>query len=429
MILRPFLKITAVLMAMAVISCEKPQVDKPPVDDQEQEQPAKPDQEQPVLGENMYGIDDEQFSFGSVIVSNIGEYICMAASPAEGVEDFDAIFEQDEYFYVAISPLLNGKEFDMMSEDKLFTVMSTLESAYLESVAPTMKDEITAGTCTFECKDGMTYVKAEITMADGTLFSVRLSAEEPGIIVNENIFAIGGVQKPVRTAFRLLENGTTALYLTPGGISYFDDIDITTYYAYIILDDDRCHGRTLNVDDLIAVGYVDNFNSIVVDSREATVTGTVNVAADTEDPAHYVVAVDLDFNGTTLEIKFDGNTLDANVKEVIESKLVYEGKSYGITGVVLDEMPGKEDTYAISVMTERNDAVTISLPSKFLDGNAHGFSQSPDLYIEYEGVIYSKANGSSGTVIAGINDGMIKIEATNYKNLEIVYEGPYESAI
>ena len=419
-------------MAMAVISCEKPQVDDPILDDSQQEQPEEPDQDNtdsPVLGENMYGIDGVHYTFGSVAVSNIGEYICIAATPAEGIEDFDAIFEQNEYFYVAISPLLNGKEFDMMKEERLFTVISTLESAYVESVAPTMKEEITDGTCLFGCKDGVAEVKANLTLADGTSLSVNLSAEEPGIIVNENIFAIDGVQKPVRTAFRLLEDGTTALYLTPAGISYFDDLDITTYYAYVILDDSKCHGRTLSVEDLIAVGYADNFNSIVIDSNEVPTSGTVNVAADPTDPAHYVVSVDLDFNGTTLEIRFDGNTLDANIKEVIESKLIYEGKSYGITGVVLDEMPDKDEVYSISIKTDHDDVVTISLPAKFLDGNAHGFSQSPDLYIEYEGIVYSKANGSSGTVTAGINDGMIKIEATNYKNLEIVYEGPYESAI
>ena len=416
------------VMAMAVISCEKHRTDYPPEDDQQQEQPDKPGQEKPLLGENMYEINDVQYSFGSVAVSNFGEYICMAATPSEGVADFDAIFEQDEYFCVAISPLLNGKKFDMMKEEKLFTVISTLETAYLESVAPTMKEEITAGTCVFECKGGLAEAKVEIVLADGNILAVNLSAEEPGIVVNENIFAINGDLKPVRTAFRHLENGTTALYLTPAGISYFDELDITTYYAYIILDDSLCHGKTLSVGDLIAAGYVDNFNSLVVDSNEVPTSGTVNVASDPENPAHYVVAADLDFNGTTLEIRFDGNALDADVKEVVESKMIYQGKSYEITGVVLGDMPDKENTYCIKINTGRNDAVIISLPEKFLDGNAHGFSQSPDLYIEYDGVVYSKANGSSGTVTAGIDNGMIKIEATNYKNLEIVYEGPYESA-
>jgi hypothetical protein len=79
------------------------------------------------------------------------------------------------------------------------------------------------------------------------------------------------------------------------------------------------------------------------------------------------------------------------------------------------------------VWTEKDDVVRITLPSNFLDGNAHGFSQSPNLYIEYDGVVYSKANGSSGTVTAGIYGDNIKIEATNYNNLEVIYEGPYET--
>ena len=48
------------------------------------------------------------------------------------------------------------------------------------------------------------------------------------------------------------------------------------------------------------------------------------------------------------------------------------------------------------------------------------------LYIEYDGVVYSKANGSSGTVTAGIDNNVLKVEATNYKNLEVLYEGPFE---
>ena len=165
-----------------------------------------------------------------------------------------------------------------------------------------------------------------------------------------------------------------------------------------------------------------------MDSREVKTTGIVNVAADPDDPTHFVVAMDLDLDGTSLEVSFDGKTLDANAKEVIESKFKYEGKSYGITGVSLGYMPEKGDVYAVRVKTERNDEVVISLPAKFLDGNAHGFSQSADLFIEYDGVVYSKANGSSGTVTIGVDDGMININVTNYNNLEIIYEGPYEGA-
>ena len=86
-----------------------------------------------------------------------------------------------------------------------------------------------------------------------------------------------------------------------------------------------------------------------------------------------------------------------------------------------------ENTYTMVIYTEREDVLKIHLPSDFLDGNAHGFSQSPDLYIEYDGQVYSKANGYSGTVTVGKDENIIKIEATNYDNLKIIYEGPYET--
>lgn len=389
----------------------------------------KPKPEKPVLEENTYIVDDVLGHFGSVALSNIGDYVCIAASPTEGVSDFDAIFEQDEYFYVAISPLLNGKEFDMKSEQKVFTVMSTLEGAYLESVAPDLTDEITSGKCTFNYTDGVAAVDVSLVLADGSELSVKLSAEDQGIVVNENIFAIDGNEKPIRTAFRQLEDGNVALYLTPAGISFFEDLQIATYYAYIILDDTQCNGRALTPSDIVAVGYVDNFNELIVDSNEVGAIGTIKVLADPDNPAHYVVSADVDLAGSTLKLRYDGLTLDASVVEVVESEVIYKGKSLAIKDVVLDRQPNAEGVCHVLIQTERDDVITISLPTKFLDGNAHGFSQSPDLYIEYDGSVYSKATGSSGTVTIGVKDGIMKLEATNYNNLEIIYEGPYEEVI
>lgn len=434
------LKAAAAFLAIAMISCEKHKVENP---DQPGQETLGPDQsgtdqpgqggdgqenpEKPALKENAYELDGVQASFGSVALSNIGDYICIAATPSEGVDSFEEVFEQEEYFYVAISPLLNGKEFDMTKEAKVFTVMSTLEGAYLESVAPTLTDEITSGTCLFNYKEGVAMVEVSIVLADGAELSVKMSAEEIGVVVNENIFAIGGNEKLVRTAFRMVEDGTTTLYLTPAGIEYFEDIDITTYYAYIILESGKCHGRTLTVEDVIAVGYADNFNELVVDSREVATTGTLNIAADPNDMAHYVVALDLDFAGTSLKIRFDGETLDALAKEVVTNEVVYNGTSLGIKEVYVDFMPNPECLTTVMIFTERDDMVYIKIPNNYLDGNAHGFSQSQNLYIRYDGVVYSKANGYSGTVTVSFDDDTIKINATNYDNLEITYEGPYEA--
>lgn len=409
--------ITTALSAMTVFfSCQEPALE--PV-------PDTPQQQETELKQNEYILGEDICTFASVAVSNLGEYICIAASPAEDVDGFDAIFEQDEYFYVAISPLLNGKEFDLATEENLYTVISTIEGAELKTVAPSMLEEIQDGTCTFTYDEGVVSVEITLTLLDGQIFSAILTAEEPGIVVNENIFSLGGNEKPVRTAFSLLENGTTSLYLTPAGIDYFDELPITTYYAYIILDDSMCHGRTLNVSDVIAVGYADNFNELVVDSRETPTTGTLNVLSDPEDPAHYVVSADLDFSGTTLTLRFDGTAIDGNIKEVIEYGIIYNEEKYQIQKVSLDMTHSDGSIYKVMLQTEKG-TLTITLPAAFLDGNAHGFSQSPDLYMEFDGKVYSKAEKYSGTVKVGVEGDTISIEATNYDNLEITYNGIYE---
>ena len=406
----------AAFMALAAVSCEKVQTEGP-------------DQENPAPETNIFTLDGQTGVFESVVVSNIGEYICIAASTSDGVDIFEEIFDQEEYFYMAISPLLNGKEFDMKSEERLYTVIGTVGGAFLESVTPETTQEILSGTGLFHCKDGQVNVNVDLVLADGAKLTVKLTAEEAGIVVNENLFSIAGDDKPIRTSFSKFDNGTTAIYLTPAGIDYFADLEIATYYAYVILDDAKCHGKTLNVEDVIAVGYADNWSGLIVDSRQTPTTGILNVAADATDPAHFVVSADLDFEGVSLQLRFDGKTRDANIKEVKESKIVYENQSLGIKSVALDKQTDKEDVYHILITTERDDVILISLPSNFLDGNAHGFSQSQNLYVEYDGAVYSKAQGSSGTVSAGVNDGVIKLEATNYKNLQILYEGPYEELV
>lgn len=107
--------IALVAICAFVNACEKSQVLDVPVEQNPEINPNPA----PQLQDNTYIIDEALESFGSVVMSNLDEYLCIAASPAEGVEDFEAIFEQDEYFYVAISPLLNAKEFDLMTPNAM----------------------------------------------------------------------------------------------------------------------------------------------------------------------------------------------------------------------------------------------------------------------------------------------------------------------
>lgn len=386
----------------------------------------KPEDKPVATKDNTYVIDGKEFQFGSVAVSNFGEYLCIAASPEKGVENFDAIFEQDEYLYAAISPMLNGKEFDLMTEKELFTLMSTLQGAAIESLAPATRDEISEGKCTFTYSDGKASVSIVMKLKSGVELSAKMTAEEPSLVVNENIIALDGENKPVRTAFYESKDGMTTIYLTPAGISYFEELEITTYYAYITLQDSQCDGSRLNVSDINCAGFVNNLNGTHKSSIDTKTSGTVNVLKDPDDPWHFTVMAELDFSGTTLEISFDGNAISTEVTEVKESVVEYDGKKQTIKEVWLNTMPNPEDTRSVVILTEEGNDVCLTMPRNFIDGNAHGFSQSPYMNIRYNDTIFSKATGYSGTVTVGIDGSTMTIEATNYKNLKISYEGPFK---
>lgn len=429
---RIYAAVAACLIAM--MSCDRPDDSpvqpSPPAEKPEEKPSEKPEEkpeEKPVATkDNTYVIDGTEYAFGSVAVTNFGEYLCITASPAENVENFDAIFEQDEYLYVAISPLLKGAEFDLMTEQTLFTVISTIDGAAVESLAPGAVTEISEGKCMFTYEDGKASVSILMKLDSGVELSAKMSAEEPALVVNENIFALNGDTKPVRTAFHESKEGMTTIYLTPAGISYFEEIDITTYYAYITVEDSQCNGRTMSVKDIECAGYGDNLKGIYKSSYDTEVTGTVNVLRDPEDPSHYTVAAALDFEGNTLELRFDGKAISTELKEEKESAVIYDSKKQKIQDVSLDKTSNPEFTYSAIILTEDGTEIRIKFPLAYIDGVAHGFSQSPYLTITYGEDIFSKATGYSGTVTIGTEGGTITIEATNYKNFEIFYQGPYK---
>ena len=47
--------------------------------------------------------------------------------------------------------------------------------------------------------------------------------------------------------------------------------------------------------------------------------------------------------------------------------------------------------------------------------------------MDYDGQRYSKATGYSGTITVAEDGDTIRIDATNYDNLKITYEGSYEA--
>ena len=414
-------------VAAMLLSCEKPENNKdngadnlnPPVETPDTpEDPA----EQAV---NSYIHSGEEYRFGSVLVSNFGEYLCIAASKKEGVTSFEKIFEQEEYFYVAITPMLNGKEFDLMTETKLYTVISTLRGAELETVAPEMKEEIQRGSCTFTYNEGKTTVDISLALADGTELTAKMEAEE-SIVVNENIITVNGTSKPIRTAFYKSQDGTTEIYLTPAGISYSEELAITTYYTYFILQDNQCNGKTIMASEIMEAGIVDNTQESIISSATESCSGTVNVLKDAEDPSLFTIVASIDLGDTVIDIHYNGNAIDYNLKPEIVYEVIYGKRSYKINEVTLDKTIGN-DLWKVTIESEGKD-FTITMPSAAFDGNAKGFSQfknNPDVMVTYGENVYNYASGHSGTITVCINGENIHVEFTNYNDLQVLYEGGF----
>lgn len=434
-------KITYILCAVATamfISCEKPEdssnpepmppVTETPDEPGKTEQPETEQPERPAEPSvNSYIVEGKEHKFGSVAVSNLGEYLCIAACTADGISSFEAMFEQEEYLYLAISPLLNGEEFDLKSESRLYTIISTLPGATIEGVAPEMNEEIESGECTFAYADGVTVAEIKVVLADGSALSAKLSAEEV-IQVNENIIAVNNDTKPARTSFHGTEDGITSLYITPAGLSYASELEIATYYAYIILDDSLCNGKTIMASEIIEAGIINNVDETNLSSSETETTGTVNVLRDPENPAHYTVVAHLDFDGTVLDIKYDGYAIDVALEPEVIYEVKFDKQSYKIHEVTLDKTIGN-DLWRVIIESEGED-LTITMPSTAFDGNPKGFSQfqkNPDVKVTYGENVYNKSTGSSGTITVGINGDVIHVEFTNYSDLEVLYEGNFKT--
>lgn len=378
---------------------------------------------------NTYAIDGQIAEFGSVLTMMVGENPSIVATPTGGISSTDDIFECDEVLFASISPTLIGKEFDLMSETALFTFMSTLSGAFLESVAPELTSEIEAGKATFTVADNTLNVKADITLVGGTTFSFHTQAEHTAEI-NENIITSFYGEKPLRGAFYWEEDGLTYLYFTPGGISYFEEIDIVTWYFYIIVDSSLVNGRTLDLSTMdenqtFMFGMIDNFddnNSFsIINGDLGGATGTINLTKNGE--GNYTAIIDLVYQGYEYSVLFTGDCTSTDVEMPVEQNyLQYKGEKFDVTAATLTKDGA---VWSVDITASNNTTITVTAPAEFFDGVAHGFSQSDDFTVTYDGTTYSGAAGNSGTLTASLDESAQKLtlDFTNYNNIILNYVG------
>lgn len=124
---RLFIAATTLAALCCMASCEKQKLDDAEQDDDYQ---------------NSWTVNGIENDFLSTVLTMVGDNLAIAASPEEGLTDVTSIMESDEFFYAAVSSVLLNKEFNPKNETSAFTIISSLNEALLEAVAPDKTDEI-----------------------------------------------------------------------------------------------------------------------------------------------------------------------------------------------------------------------------------------------------------------------------------------------
>lgn len=434
------------IAALTIVSCEKPDPttpDKPetetPEEKPEEEPEEKPEEkpEYPIAeNTNTYTINGTEYSFGSTAMMMVGESPSIAATPAEGYSSVMDIMTSGEieYFFAGVSPALLNKDIDLINEAETYTIYSTLEKGFIEFLAPGETSEIEKGICRLaETEEGVFYFTAGIILADGTELAINILAEaEEEVEVNENEIGVGDNIKPLRAAFYMEDEEMTYLYFTPSEIYYFyDEIDMATYYMYLIMDNNLLTGEDIELDEIgektFMFGMVDNatgdmkfFDNSSMDGIE----GAFNVMKT--DQGCYAVTFEFIIDGEMYYVSFDGECTSVDESAPDEDNVFACGDEFlVIEGAELEK---GEELWTLWFVLENGKEASIVMPADFYqDEEEHGFSFDERISVNYDGRSYCKANGDSGTVAVLIDEeaGIVDAYFTNYEDCELYYIGEF----
>lgn len=388
----------------------------------------------PDLEVNTYSVNDKVARLNSVAVMMVGENLSVVATPTAGIGSAEAILECDEYIFASVNPLLVGKSFNLKTETSLFTFISTLAGATLESVAPEMTSEIAAGEAQIIYENNIAVVKADITLIGGTTLKFVLSAERE-VEVNSNTIARGNEEKPLRAAFYDEGDYATTLYFTPAGAEYYGELQNVTWYIYLGISNELIDGATHSLADMDGTS---NFEFGVIDNQSSSksieifagylrgATGYITISKTAT--ATYKADISIKVQGVLYTASFEGTCLSVDyAPEKPINFFTYQSNEYTATSATLTQ---GVSVWSIEIATSSGKSVVLNAPKEFFNSGdgGRGFSQSADFAVIYDGTTYSKATGYSGTMISAYDDAThtIALDFFNNSDIKFNYTGVVE---
>lgn len=383
--------------------------------------------EEAPLQVNTYSINGVVGQLNSVVVDMLDENIYIVATPATGSTTATEIFNCDEYLYVAVSPLLVGKEFDIKSESALYTIMSTMQGASLDSVTPSDNKKVSAGRVTLTYDNEVATVKAEITLKGGTVLKFHAKAENQ-LSLNSNTISRGDEYKPLRASFYDEGDYSTTLYFTPAGVDYYGELQKVSWYMYIGVSNKLIDGAPHSLADMdgtssFEFGVIDN----VSDAKSIEImagylrgaTGEITISKTAA--ATYNANINITIQGVTYTASFDGECISVDyAPEKPTNFFTFKGTEYTVSSAVLTQ---GESVWSVEIATSSGKSVVLNAPKEFFNSGdgGRGFSQSTDFTVEYDGTVYSKANGYSGTIISTYDEATRNLALDFFNNSDVKF--------
>lgn len=406
----------------------------------------------PVPLSNEVAFGDEHIAikstYATVVRGNLIIYLC----PTEGLTDSESIVDSDNFLSIGINPNKVGQVMDITTEESIYTLFNVLN--WTSPDAPEKDIAIANETWEDYCTNGTIQVDAlennnikfsfDITMLSGKSFKgaydgpCTIDITEPS---TTNIITVNDITQDVKSAFYMKDSGLTFLYLTPAGITNFEELNsVSSYYVCITVPDEALDGREVDISsaDDFAVMYYNPTNEDqyynIKDEQNATGSYHIKKIGDTGD--EYEITINVRIDNNTISGNYSGKFMsDAPPVKENEYYLGVDGEKVSINSVVIDKKSDNDmcDIYLSnqSGLTSIDDIkaadpIIIRILKTALDGELQFFSQKEPMSIAYKGKTYDKTNATNGELNGGSATVTLETDhaTIEFKLFQIVEYGP-----
>lgn len=403
----------------------------------------------PLTNQVAYGEEhiDIKSTYATAVRGNLIIYLC----PTEGLTDLESIIGTDNFLSIGINPNKVGQIIDITTEKSIYTLYNALN--WTSPDAPEKDIAIANSTWEDYCTNGTIQVHAlennnakfsfDITMFSGKSFKgaydgpCTIDITEPS---TTNIITVNDITQDIKASFYMKAGGSTFLYLTPAGITDFEDLNsVSSYYVCITAPDEALDGRKVDIssaDDLAVIYYNPTSEEQyynIKNEQNATGSYYIKKIGDTGD--EYEITINVRIDNNTISGNYSGEFM-SNAPPVKENEYhLSNGEKTFINSVIIDMKSDADmcDIYLSnqSGLTSIKDIkaanpIIIRILKTALNGELQYFSQEDPMSIAYKGKVYDKTNVSNRELNGGSATATLETDHAiiEFKLFQIVEYGP-----